>query len=176
MPACHGVDVPWFDNTWRLTNRKVNAMNHIVKFLAAMFLSTLAIPELSAAPGTPIGGIIVKGGKNPGGQMLVRTTTDTSGKFTLRFDAGGEYQLIFDQAQARKDFGEKVQTGLQVDYFVQTPAHPERRASFHKNVERGAIIVTIPAGGGTITGTVRSVERLQAPKPAAKGITQSGIK
>jgi hypothetical protein len=25
-------------------------------------------------PGTPIGGIIVKGGKNPGGQMFVQTT------------------------------------------------------------------------------------------------------
>lgn len=33
-----------------------------------------------AAPGTPIGGIIVKGGKNPGGQMFVQTvTTGTAG-------------------------------------------------------------------------------------------------
>ncbi|MES2760554.1 MAG: T9SS type A sorting domain-containing protein [Bacteroidota bacterium] len=34
-------------------------------------------------PGTPIGGIIVKGGKNPGGQMLVQTTTDAAGNYTL---------------------------------------------------------------------------------------------
>jgi hypothetical protein len=35
-------------------------------------------------PGTPIGGIIVKGGKNPGGQMFVQTVTDaTTGTYTL---------------------------------------------------------------------------------------------
>ena len=34
-------------------------------------------------PGTPIGGIIVKGGKNPGGQMFVQTITDGSGTYTL---------------------------------------------------------------------------------------------
>ena len=34
-------------------------------------------------PGTPIGGIIVKGGKNPGGQMLVQTITATDGTYTL---------------------------------------------------------------------------------------------
>ena len=34
-------------------------------------------------PGTPIGGIIVKGGKNPGGQMFVQTLTDAAGNYTL---------------------------------------------------------------------------------------------
>lgn len=38
-------------------------------------------------PGTPIGGIIVKGGKNPGGQMFVQTVTSSSpgtlGTYTL---------------------------------------------------------------------------------------------
>lgn len=34
-------------------------------------------------PGTPIGGIIVKGGKNPGGQMFVQTTTNGNGVYTL---------------------------------------------------------------------------------------------
>ncbi|MES2567028.1 MAG: GEVED domain-containing protein [Bacteroidota bacterium] len=36
------------------------------------------------APGSPIGGIIVKGGKNPGGQMFVQTVTDTSGYYSLQ--------------------------------------------------------------------------------------------
>lgn len=37
-----------------------------------------------AIPGNPIGGIIVKGGKNPGGQMFVQTITDpTTGTYTL---------------------------------------------------------------------------------------------
>jgi hypothetical protein len=34
-------------------------------------------------PGTPIGGIVVKGGKNPGGQMFVQTITDAAGQYTL---------------------------------------------------------------------------------------------
>lgn len=34
-------------------------------------------------PGNPIGGIIVKGGKNPGGQMFVQTTTAADGSYTL---------------------------------------------------------------------------------------------
>ncbi|MDF2451447.1 MAG: Integrins alpha chain [Bacteroidota bacterium] len=34
-------------------------------------------------PGNPIGGIIVKGGKNPGGQMFVQTLTATDGTYTL---------------------------------------------------------------------------------------------
>ena len=34
-------------------------------------------------PGNPIGGIIVKGGKNPGGQMFVQTTTDALGNYIL---------------------------------------------------------------------------------------------
>ncbi|MDF2452277.1 MAG: hypothetical protein K0S26_1781 [Bacteroidota bacterium] len=38
----------------------------------------------TAAPGNPIGGIIVKGGKNPGGQMFVQTMTDTSGAYVLQ--------------------------------------------------------------------------------------------
>jgi hypothetical protein len=36
------------------------------------------------APGNPIGGIIVKGGKNPGGNMFTQTETDpATGTFTL---------------------------------------------------------------------------------------------
>jgi len=34
-------------------------------------------------PGGPIGGIIVKGGKNPGGQMFVQTVTDINGDYSL---------------------------------------------------------------------------------------------
>jgi hypothetical protein len=46
------------------------------------------VPKMNQAaqplvPGTPIGGIIVKGGKNPGGQMFVQTTTDAAGNYTL---------------------------------------------------------------------------------------------
>lgn len=35
------------------------------------------------APGNPIGGIVVKGGRNPGGQMFTQTTTGADGTYTL---------------------------------------------------------------------------------------------
>ena len=48
-------------------------------------------------PGNPIGGIIVKGGKNPGGQMLVQTITNAVGGYTLAnlpLNAFGESYFI----------------------------------------------------------------------------------
>jgi hypothetical protein len=52
-------------------------------------------------PGQPIGGIIVKGGRNPGGQMFVQTTTDTLGNYTLQglpinVLANEEYFILVD--------------------------------------------------------------------------------
>ncbi|MFY7884540.1 MAG: hypothetical protein ACOVOV_06825, partial [Dolichospermum sp.] len=35
------------------------------------------------APGEPIGGIVVKGGRNPGGNIFAQTTTDAMGNYTL---------------------------------------------------------------------------------------------
>ncbi|MDF2448541.1 MAG: hypothetical protein K0R26_1045 [Bacteroidota bacterium] len=53
-----------------------------------------------SAPGNPIGGIIVKGGKNPGGQMLVQTVTDTAGGYVLSGlppnNAGESYFILVD--------------------------------------------------------------------------------
>lgn len=51
-----------------------------------------------AVPGNPIGGIIVKGGKNPGGQMFVQTTTDQNGNYTLAGlpSDGSEYFILVD--------------------------------------------------------------------------------
>jgi hypothetical protein len=50
---------------------------------ASGFGSRMSNESKPMFPGTPIGGIIVKGGKNPGGQMFVQTTTDANGAYTL---------------------------------------------------------------------------------------------
>ena len=50
-------------------------------------------------PGTPIGGIIVKGGKNPGGQMFVQTITAADGTYTLSgipINTGDDYFILVD--------------------------------------------------------------------------------
>lgn len=50
---------------------------------AAGYVPKMSQTAQPLAPGTPIGGIIVKGGKNPGGQMFVQTVTDAAGNYTL---------------------------------------------------------------------------------------------
>lgn len=51
-----------------------------------------------SAPGNPIGGIVVKGGRNPGGQMFTQTTTDpTTGTYTLSgIPDGTDYFVLVD--------------------------------------------------------------------------------
>lgn len=49
------------------------------------------------APGGPIGGIVVKGGRNPGGQMFVQTTTNSAGQYTLTgLPIGNDYFVLVD--------------------------------------------------------------------------------
>ncbi len=49
------------------------------------------------APGNPIGGIVVKGGRNPGGQMFAQTTTDGNGDYTLsNIPDGSNYFILVD--------------------------------------------------------------------------------
>lgn len=47
-------------------------------------------------PGTPIGGVIVKGGKNPGGQLFAQTTTNSSGDYTFSNLPNGDYFVLVD--------------------------------------------------------------------------------
>jgi hypothetical protein len=47
------------------------------------FVPRMSNESKPTVPGTPIGGIIVKGGKNPGGQMFVQTVTNAAGNYTL---------------------------------------------------------------------------------------------
>jgi hypothetical protein len=52
--------------------------------------------EQAARPGNPIGGIIVKGGKNPGGSFFT-TTTDRAGYFELNKLKEGNNRIIVSQ-------------------------------------------------------------------------------
>lgn len=52
-----------------------------------------------ARPGSPIGGIVVKGGKNPGGNMLIVSSND-NGEFELNGLEKGEYQFVLSAPEA----------------------------------------------------------------------------
>lgn len=55
-------------------------------------------PFKPTAPGNPIGGIVVKGGRNPGGLMFTQTTTDpVTGTYTLsNIPDGQNYFILVD--------------------------------------------------------------------------------
>lgn len=56
-------------------------------------------PTTPLAPGNPIGGIIVKGGKNPGGNMFTQTVTDQNGNYTLSglpINTGEQFFILVD--------------------------------------------------------------------------------
>ena len=146
----------------------------------AVALLALASAALGA-PGTPIGGIIVKGGKNPGGQMRAMATTDAAGKFRILFAEGGDYTLEFDASVSRASAA-RMQAGVQVEYLIQRPdelatgarpANAGRHTPFHNKLEKGRMVISVPQGGGELRGT------LQASAPdkdaAARAINESGV-
>ncbi len=44
-----------------------------------------------AKPGSPIGGIVVKGGKNPGGNMIIQTVSNENGQVEINIPEAGDY-------------------------------------------------------------------------------------
>lgn len=53
-------------------------------------------PNGVTAPGNPIGGIVVKGGKNPGAQFFAQTVTDANGQYSFTNLPDGDYFILVD--------------------------------------------------------------------------------
>jgi hypothetical protein len=64
--------------------------------VAAPFVPGGAVISAAMRPGTPIGGIIVKGGKNPGGALRT-TQTNEAGEFEFTNLEAGDYTVILEQ-------------------------------------------------------------------------------
>ncbi len=155
-----------------------------VKILTAMIL-VFFLQMALAAPGGPIGGIVVKGGKNPGGQMRVLATTNADGSFTIEFAEGGEYKLEFE-GTSKKEFGERVNAGMQLEYIIkarnksatdspQQASATGRHTPFHNKIENAKTVVVVPQGGGIIRGSLQSVNALDTGHAAQRAINEPGI-
>ena len=151
---------------------------HCCKNLVLLALTACAIAA-AAAPGGPIGGIIVKGGKNPGGQMHVLATTDANGKFKLQVEEGGAYRFEFvapDQAAESP----RLSRGFAIDYVIQARLRPapgrdpvmaiNRPLRVSTHLKTGELLLTLPRGGVLMSGT------LQSPATAASSVPQHGIR
>ncbi len=180
-----------------------------MKLTGATLLAAITFLYLSnvagAIAGTPIGGIVVKGGKNPGGQMRALATTDATGKFKIEFVEGGDYKLEFE-GTSRKDFGERMKAGLEVVYVLKkidkmaadakqeaatsnrhTPFHNKlengqtvvtvmsRHTPFHNKRDNALLIVTVPTGGGVISGVLQTANASDTDHAAQRSINQIGI-
>ena len=67
--------------------------------------STTTTPDPSNAPGNPIKGISVKGGRNPGGNQLNKIVV-TDGEFSLPVDlADGEYEMAISFTYQKIEMG-----------------------------------------------------------------------
>jgi hypothetical protein len=156
-----------------------------MKFSSATIISflTLAVVSLAAvaAPGSPIGGIIVKGGKNPGGQMLVLGTTDAEGKFKIKFAESGDYKLEF-VGKANKTLVAREADDVRLEYAVRAVADTQKLASaashtarFSSNLGNAQLLVTVPKGGAEIAGVLQTTSAVEASPSAERAINESGV-
>ena len=152
----------------------------IIKLVSLLTLAVVSIAAV-AAPGNPIGGIIVKGGKNPGGQMLVLATTDSKGRFDIAFSEEGEYRIEFGVG-ANATLRE-APIEVRLDYVVtpmccrsqSKPTDASRTTILSNKFNNAPLLIVVPKGGADISGTFHSAANKKGPA-AGKGITQSGIK
>lgn len=115
-----------------------------------------AVISAAMRPGTPIGGIIVKGGKNPGGQMKTISTNEngefefaglTEGNYTFTVESGyvisdaididlGEEEVTEKKSAPKQTqgatFGEKVNAGLGTGNNNQTKAQDHNSTRSNK--------------------------------------------
>ena len=155
-----------------------------LKIVKLVSLLTLAVVSTAAVagPGTPIGGIVVKGGKNPGGQMLVLATTDSKGRFDIAFPEEGEYRVEFGIG-AKTTLREDLSGDLRLDYVAtpmccrshSKPMDASRTTVLSNNFNNAPLLIVVPKGGADISGSFQSEATKKGPA-AGKGITQSGIK
>ena len=111
--------------------------------------------DVYSKPGTPIGGIIVKGGKNPGGQMLTMTT-DENGEFSLDVTEPGNYVFRISNPPTNEK-------GIQEAGIKRTEAVMLRVIGGGKGVVAGAggNARVIPGGKGIVVGTGGNARTLQ---------------
>lgn len=66
-------------------------------FLSGRIIEDTGYVHKPTTPGNPIGGIVVKGGRNPGGQMFTQTVTDANGNYSIgNLPDGTDYFILVD--------------------------------------------------------------------------------
>lgn len=133
-----------------------------------------------ARPGNPIGGIIVKGGKNPGGQMLT-TTTNESGEFSFDVSEPGDYTFrISNPVKSEKGINE---AGIKRTAAAARPGNPIGGIIVKGGKNPGGQMLTTTTnenGEFSFVVTEQGSYAFKLTNPTAnandKGINEAGIK
>ena len=141
----------------------------IVRLVSLLTLTVVSIAAV-AGPGQPIGGVIVKGGKNPGGQMLVLATTNSKGRFDIAFSEEGEYRIEFGMGP--KTTPREAPIGeVRLDYVVtpmccrsqSKPTNAPRKTILSNSFNNARLLIVVPKEGADISGVFRSAATNQGP-------------
>jgi len=133
--------------------------------------------SLTASPGSPIGGIVVKGGKNPGGNMMT-VTTDNNGQFELTIREAGDYRFVLTAPADTDPQGKSInEKGVKKsDNPIYTGNGQSGENPLHKNEARvaspgnpiGGIIVK---GGKNPGGSMMTITTNNNGEVNLKGLT-----
>lgn len=111
-----------------------------------------------AKPGQPIGGIVVKGGKNPGGNYL-NLSVDGNGKFDFEVSEKGNYKLVVGKAMP--------QVGKSINEKGVKRSAARRRVEVLKSNKTGA--------SSASTKEVRTYTGGRKNEPQSKSISEQGV-
>jgi hypothetical protein len=130
--------------------------------ITAVFLGLMAG---SASAGDPLPGIDVKIGKNPGGAIVAKTTTNKAGKFVFDNLAAGQYVLSVDAPQPQtRGLINTTRSNIRHGGISMVNGVQVVTASVLLGADRASEEIEITAAKGTIAGTVT-----RAPAPKGSG-------
>lgn len=136
------------------------SMKNLPRFRPIPLLATCALLLFAGAPafaGEPIPGVDVKLGKNPGGSIVARTTSDKAGRFVFENLTAGQYELIVTPSQTKASINTTrsniKRPNIAMNRGVQVAEVAAEIGSGPASAE-----ITITAPKGTITGIVTRAE------------------